>query len=597
MQSTTYARFFGLHHIAYLRSIALGVSINRMAALYFGSENHRQALRAHTLLIAQTRALARQHFIPDARLLGMMLGSGSTPPSPAPSIDEWMAERGYTGFRYDDVMHLYEEAFPADAQVRRRAALQARQIAVINQLEDVAVQTPLPSDPLDHWFDGPRARVLEAAGCHTLGAVDRLIQRQPVWWRKLPGVGRVKAQRLREFLYTLISPGAVSGLTIAARWQAMLYETPIGARDGSTGTNRQLSPRGAGRAQTDDDARDHWLNTVTTNSGGTQEVYAREANRLMMWSHLVKQKPVSSMIATDCADYKDFLAAIPADWIGPKANRLTPTGQINPRWYPFNRQPAVANQQRAVVIVRSWFDWLVNDGYLQNNPWHQLPRDKRIDAEAERTETESRAFPRSTWGIIQKHFAEHATEPAIIRATFVFAFCAATGLRADEFVKATLAKLVFHDTSWELRLMRKGGSERYVAVPPRGEQVLNDYLHWRGIPPLDEAIEDPEWRDMPLVAALNDPKQGIAYHALWSGLKTVLRQIARRDDVNEAHRQVLLAATPHWLRHTCGTRAVEDGVPLEVVQQQFGQKSRQSVERYTKARPESVRAHFARAFQ
>jgi site-specific recombinase XerD len=602
MQSTTYQRFFGLHHIAYLRSVALGVSIDSMAALYFGTENHRQALRAHTLLIAQARALARQHGIKDARLLGMMLGSGSKPPSPTPSIDEWMAEKGYSGFRYDDVMHLYEEAYPPDAQSHRRAALQARQIAVIDQLEDVAVTIPQRADPLDHWFDGPRARVLEAAGCVTLADVDRLIQRQTVWWRKLRGVGRVKAQRLREFFYTLIAPASASVNSIAATWRVILKQALPGELDGARGTNRAPGPRASQRAQNDDAARDQWLDTITTNSAGTREVYAREANRLIMWSHVIKHKPISSLIATDCTEYKDFLAAIPDTWIGPKVNRLGADGQISVRWCPFNSQISIASQQRAMVIVGSWFDWLVNDEYLVKNPWKQLPRDKRVDADAERAETESRAFPRSTWGIIQKHFAENSAEPAIIRAKFVFDFCEATGLRAGEFVDATLDKFAFRETSWEIKLLRKGGSERFVAVPPRAEHALNDYLEARGIPPLDEAVNDSQWHRMPVVAALPAPglgyaNKGIGYHALWSGLKTVLDQVARRDDVGESYKQTLRAATPHWLRHTCGTRSVEDGIPLEVIQQQLGQKSRKSVERYTKAPQESVRAHYSRVFR
>ncbi len=597
MQSTTYQRFFGLHHIAYLRSVALGVSIDSMAALYFGTENHRQALRAHTLLIAQARALARQHGIKDARLLGMILGTGSKPPPPVPSIDEWMAEKGYSGWRYDDVMHLYEEAYPRDAQAHRRAALQARQIAVIDQLEDVAVTIPQRSDPLDHWFDGPRARLLEAADCVTLADVDLLIKRQTVWWRKLRGVGRVKAQRLREFLYTLVPVSSANERSIAATWRFIVKDALPGELDGVHGTNRARGPRDPQRALYDDAARDQWLDTITTNSGGTREVYAREANRLIMWSQIVKHKPISSLIATDCTEYKNFLSAIPPTWIGPKANRLDNTGEINVRWFPFNSQISIASQQRAIVILRAWFDWLVVDDYLLKNPFLQLARDKRVDADAERAETESRAFPRSTWGIIQKHFAEHSTEPAIIRATFVFDFCAATGLRADEFVNATLSKFAFNDTSWELKLMRKGGSERYMAVSPGAERALNDYLLFRGIPPLDEAFNDPDWLNMPVVASVDDPTRAIQYHALWSGIKTVLRQVARREDVSEAQAKVLLSATPHWLRHTCGTRSVEDGIPLEAVQQQFGQKSRKSVERYTKAGRESVRAHFARVFK
>ena len=40
-------------------------------------------------------------------------------------------------------------------------------------------------------------------------------------------------------------------------------------------------------------------------------------------------------------------------------------------------------------------------------------------------------------------------------------------------------------------------------------------------------------------------------------------------------------ASTHWLRHTCGSHAVEQGVPLNVVQQNFGHASLNTTTIYT----------------
>ena len=43
----------------------------------------------------------------------------------------------------------------------------------------------------------------------------------------------------------------------------------------------------------------------------------------------------------------------------------------------------------------------------------------------------------------------------------------------------------------------------------------------------------------------------------------------------------LEAASTQWLRHTCGSHAVEQGVPLNVVQQNFGHASLNTTTIYT----------------
>ena len=55
-----------------------------------------------------------------------------------------------------------------------------------------------------------------------------------------------------------------------------------------------------------------------------------------------------------------------------------------------------------------------------------------------------------------------------------------------------------------------------------------------------------------------------------------LVEAGRSDDAKK-----LEAASTHWLRHTCGSHAVEQGVPLNVVQQNFGHASLNTTTIYT----------------
>ena len=53
-------------------------------------------------------------------------------------------------------------------------------------------------------------------------------------------------------------------------------------------------------------------------------------------------------------------------------------------------------------------------------------------------------------------------------------------------------------------------------------------------------------------------------------------EAGRSDDARK-----LEATSTHWLRHTCGSHAVEQGVPLNVVQQNFGHASLNTTTIYT----------------
>ena len=57
------------------------------------------------------------------------------------------------------------------------------------------------------------------------------------------------------------------------------------------------------------------------------------------------------------------------------------------------------------------------------------------------------------------------------------------------------------------------------------------------------------------------------------------RDIVEAGSPDDARK--LEAASTHWVRHTCGSHAVEQGVPLNVVQQNFGHASLNTTTIYT----------------
>ncbi|TDM05040.1 MAG: integrase, partial [Ideonella sp. MAG2] len=57
-----------------------------------------------------------------------------------------------------------------------------------------------------------------------------------------------------------------------------------------------------------------------------------------------------------------------------------------------------------------------------------------------------------------------------------------------------------------------------------------------------------------------------------------------------------LRASPHWLRHTFGTRAVERQAPIEAVQRQLGHADPRTTMRYARTQLDRLQSEMEKAF-
>jgi site-specific recombinase XerD len=132
-----------------------------------------------------------------------------------------------------------------------------------------------------------------------------------------------------------------------------------------------------------------------------------------------------------------------------------------------------------------------------------------------------------------------------------------------------------------LQVHGKGARNRLVAVPSQALRALEDYLAARHLPALDQAPAE-----APLLASATDPMEPISYEALYKTVRAWLTKALRASTLPDAERRDALRASPHWLRHTFGTRALEREIPLEVVQKQLGHADPRTTSRYTRAQLE-----------
>jgi site-specific recombinase XerD len=181
-----------------------------------------------------------------------------------------------------------------------------------------------------------------------------------------------------------------------------------------------------------------------------------------------------------------------------------------------------------------------------------------------------------------------ADTPSGARVLFVLVFAHATGLRAAELCNARTGHLyadkqpgtarVYH----MLGVQGKGDKYREVPVPSKALAALSAYLVERGLN-ADPLACEPETKLIGNLKEDSDDQAGITSHRLWVILKGFFQVVANalQEKGRDSDAKVLIEASTHWLRHTCGSHAIARGVKTETVQQNFGHASVATTALYT----------------
>ena len=117
---------------------------------------------------------------------------------------------------------------------------------------------------------------------------------------------------------------------------------------------------------------------------------------------------------------------------------------------------------------------------------------------------------------------------------------------------------------WNLRLVGKGNKKAKIVVTKKLINELRIYRESLGLPPLPSPGEA-----RPAILAVTGKDKGLTNQAIYLLCKVIFDQAANRmetDDPAAAAR--LRQATPHWMRHTGVTHAMESGASPRYVQAQ-----------------------------
>lgn len=327
---------------------------------------------------------------------------------------------------------------------------------------------------------------------------------------------------------------------------------------GETGTNRapsfitkQIS------ANNDLQAILSWLAEFDA-SPQTQRSYRKEAERLLLWSLIEKQKPLSSLTRDDLRDYQHFLTdpRPQSRWCGQRKPRH------DPAWRPFEGPLSDESIAQAITIVNALFSYLVEAGYLSGNPLGLMRRKIKQRTTTKITE---RFLEQALWQSVVDYIeALPKTTPRekkeYERTRFLFHLLYLQGPRVSEVAEHTMQSIKQIRGKWWWQVTGKGQKTQLIPVNEAMLNALMRYRQFYGLPSLPQPDEE-----NPLFMNLNGT-QGVSSNMIYRLVKKTFSDCAHTFEKSRPDFAIKLRkASTHWLRHTSITHQADAGIELRYI--------------------------------
>ena len=335
---------------------------------------------------------------------------------------------------------------------------------------------------------------------------------------------------------------------------------------GSNGVNRHADTSFYQiKASTDLEAVESWI-ASHKQSKQTYRNYRKEIERLMLWAHFHQQKSLSDLMLDDMQEYADFLSEIPKEWCQPK---LTPRHSFS--WRPFRKSLSRRSRQQALMIIKSFFSYMVGVYVWRSNPM-KLMKNTITKLGAERYDNIDRALTQEQWGEALE-FVEslpHTTKRECAeyeRTLFLFKFLYLLGPRGSELVTNTMG--TFYERSrgqWWWKFAGKGGKKEPVPVTTEMICALARYRKANDLSPYPLPDEK-----TPLMLGTrrdsNGNIRGIGYGMIYKIIAGTMEKLALSVEAHDAATAMTYRrVSTHWFRHTSASHQIRSGVAIKHVQ-------------------------------
>ncbi len=267
---------------------------------------------------------------------------------------------------------------------------------------------------------------------------------------------------------------------------------------------------------------------------------------------------------SDICQFNSFLALKARDIKIGEIDHLTVRGYIG-SLYKKEKKSSIG---RKLASIRSFFDYLIKKGYLENNPARMvsIPKPEKV--------LPSFISVDEAFALMDKPKGPslmHLRDRAILETLY------SCGLRVSELVGLDMDNINLKDSI--LRVIGKGNKERIVPIGEKAVRAIEEYLKVRGqglgvganlvfasqigaitrIAPTDHR---------PLFLNLRGGR--LTQRSVERFVKKYTAGIASGEKV-----------TPHSLRHTFATHLLDNGADLRGIQEMLGHASLSTTQKYT----------------
>ncbi|WP_313660078.1 tyrosine-type recombinase/integrase [Pseudomonas coleopterorum] len=317
--------------------------------------------------------------------------------------------------------------------------------------------------------------------------------------------------------------------------------------------------------------------------------YRTQVERLLLWSVIVRRRPLLDLTRVDAEAYMEFCLNPPTSWIGPvirgrflesQSGSDAPDRAVNPNWRPFcvsvpKRVKKVADETgtevglppfvmsqgstaQAFVSCSSFFEFSIAEGMSEFNPFRAI-RQKSHYRQRSPAESTSKALTPLQWDYVLETAEKMADEEPETheRTLFITATMFSMYLRVSDLVGRPNWKPCMGDFrkdshgNWWFYVVGKGNKSAKIGVRDDYiDQYLVRYRKHLKLPSLPSPGDT-----TPLLASFKG-RAGLSdrhVRLLMQGVfdNTLARMVeAGWDDLEVDNLRV---ASTHWLRHTSAT--------------------------------------------
>ena len=253
-------------------------------------------------------------------------------------------------------------------------------------------------------------------------------------------------------------------------------------------------------------------------------------------------------------------------------------GGSAPSWAGFGRQGmlsyllnlkernyAATTMARKVAAARSFFNFMMTEGNMKDNPSQNVGSPKV-----------GRALPKPISISQVRRLLEEPTKeskPEAKRDTAILHLLYASGMRVSELVSLNLNDIDIGGGF--VRCFGKGHKERLIPIAPRAAQVVGEYVK-EARPRLVHSQDEPS-------LFVNARGERLTRQGLWQ----ILKEYARSAELE--------GITPHTLRHSFATHMLSGGADLRSVQELLGHANISTTQVYTHLTTEHIRRTYEKA--